>query len=185
MYHIRWLIVALLLGIPAQSEAQEISPLALGARIRISVWIGGPTRLGGTRTVSARRLVGTLKSLKADTLELNVSERIDPRDTTLRSFQWDVQGKGSLVAVPLASVAKVELSLGHRSRVKNVLKSAGIGLAILAGTGVAILLVTPADNVVGPSILLGFTGALWGTIFGAIRDTEKWETVSIDHVQAM
>ena len=91
MHQTSCLLVAFLtLGGPAHSKAQEISLPAPGARIRISSWIRSPMRLRDTPTVSARLLVGTLKSLKADTLKLNVSERIDPRDATLGSFQWDV-----------------------------------------------------------------------------------------------
>ena len=43
-----------------------------------------------------------------------------------------------LLAIPLASVVKVEVSQGHRSRFKSALKSAGIGFAILASTGVIV-----------------------------------------------
>jgi hypothetical protein len=86
--------------------------------------------------------------------------------------------KGSLTAIPVADVSRIELSAGRKSK---ALLGAVIGAAV--GLGVGLWAATTwcsesgCDNEVGGVLVLGVGGAGLGALVGAAVRTERWRQV--------
>jgi hypothetical protein len=169
-------VVLFSLGLRIDLFAQETPLVSRGARVRISAsttiqlfdQISAQIR---EKVVATEAVIGTIAELTADTLKLKIVER------------------STLLAIPLATVKKLEISRGHIPRGNNILKSAGIGLLIGAGVGVLVgkALDDPSSNEMPASgwMLLGGTvgggtGLVLGSVIGASSSTERWEKVSLE-----
>ena len=122
-----------------------------GARVRITV--DKPQK---------HSRVGTLISLRAD------SVRFIPQDTN------------GIVAVPAASVTRLEQSRGRRSnagRGAAIGGLAGLVLGIAASADESSFYEIGAEEVALVTVLTGATGAGIGALIGATSKSERWERV--------
>ena len=162
-----WLLAAA--SLPGLAAAQGSPPsatepdVAPGTRVRVTV------------PGQARR-VGTVVALTGDTLVARW-ERGEPR------------------GVPLSQLSRLEVSRGLHER---PWRGAGIGLALGATVGVVIGAATyegcegrancmelggPGTNAVAAGLVIGTGGAVVGGLLGAVRRTEKWQTVGLERVR--
>lgn len=136
------------------AEAPRGAPLEVGDRVRVLT------------SVSANAITGEVIGIGAEGLRLRSSDRSLPFE------------------VPLASVTRLERSLGKRS---NAGKGALLGTVAGVGIGAAIATkayggsdcdgpCTPYAVIVAAAVT--GAGALLGTIGGALIRTERWESVS-------
>ena len=112
--------------------------------------------------------VGTLVSLETDSLRYTTSDT------------------ASVTALPLASVLKLERSVGKRS---NAGRGATIGGVVGGGLGLGLGLIASADDDefydVGPedvavvTLFLGAVGAGVGALIGSGSKRDRWETVPL------
>jgi hypothetical protein len=152
---LRLLIVILGLTCPAVIGAQQASPLAPGARVRVRI------------APSGRHHTGTLLSLRNDTLTL------------------DRAGRDGAIALPLTDVTQLERSLGPgRCRTRGArLECAVLGTLTGAVVGGAILYqlttCTECDSS-GIGVLLGVpAGAVLGLLVGLYVGGERWERLPV------
>ena len=142
------LLVAIALVAPAPLLAQQATPLPPGAKIRVTA----------TQTLP-RREVGSFTAARNDTL-------------------WMQAGSSNQVAVPLATVERLEVSAG-RARLKWALIGGAVGLlagGVLGGRAGA------EDDFTGTGAAAGFTvGALQGVVLGAavggLAAPRRWRVV--------
>ena len=93
--------------------------------------------------------------------------------------------KGSLTAIPVADVSRLEVSAGRKSK---ALLGAVIGAAV--GLGVGLWAATTwcaesgCDNEAGGVLVLGAGGAGLGALVGAAIKIEKWQPVLANHPQS-
>jgi hypothetical protein len=155
-----WLIVlAVLVAAPTQIRAQDPPPIDPGARVRVS-----------TSSAADERIVGTLAALQSEALVV------------------DVEGHSEPVTLPVASVTRLEVSTGRKSKTAT---GAGIGFGIgaAAGTVLALMFCSDPDNAcgagsfLGGSVLLGLPGAGVGALIGSGIKVERWETVPLDRIR--
>jgi hypothetical protein len=99
------------------------------------------------------------------------------RDTAL------VMDRGTLLALPLASVTKLEVSRGRGSRAG---KGAVIGLLVGTGAGAALGVIDLAgEDEVAEYLFVfyaglgGGVGALLGAVLGAVSRVDRWEPVRL------
>lgn len=142
------MLVAIALVVPAPLLAQQDTPLAPGAKIRVTASRALP-----------RREVGSFTAARNDTL-------------------WMQGGSSDQVAVPLATVERLEVSAG-RARLKWALIGGAVGL--LAG-GVIGGRAGAEDDITGTGAAAGFTvGALQGVVIGAavggLAAPRRWRLV--------
>jgi hypothetical protein len=147
------LVAALVLVAPFPLLAQQESLLAPGERVRVTA-----------PGIGVHERVCTFSALRRDTAL--VMER-----------------GGTLLALPLASITKLEVSRGRRSRVG---KGAVIGLLAGAGAGVLLGALDLAQEEGGAEyVLLGWAGlgagagALFGAVLGAVIRVDRWEPVRL------
>ena len=151
--------------------AQEQPPVRPGDRVRVTHECRTTVRqdpLGKTHT-RCRKDKGTLAAATADSIVLGVDER------------------GTQLTLPVASVTRLEVSRGRKSRV-------ALGAGIGALTGAATLAVIGANlNVcdggyegacAGVGAGVGAVGgALVGLVIGAVTKTDRWEEVPLDQLR--
>ncbi len=119
--------------------------------------------------------MGTVVALKPDTLAVNVENRDSP------------------LALPLASLTKLEVSRGQKSR---TLKGAGIGFLVGGAAGLATAAIACAiagdcaadDPYTGLvyavfGVLGAGVGTLTGAIIGSTIKVDRWETVQLDQLR--
>ena len=94
--------------------------------------------------------------------------------------------------LPLASVTRLEVHRGQKSRVG---RGALIGAAVGAGSGAIIGAIAfsgscidnpdgcPAAGAAIGAIFLGLPGLLVGTVVGALSKTDRWEAVPLDRIR--
>jgi hypothetical protein len=139
-------------------EAQSLTAqVEAGSRVRVT-----------TVPASPGRRIGTLVSLDRD---------------TLRWSRWDTT---SVIAVPVASVARLERSTGRRS---NTGRGAMIGGLIGAGFGLFVGIAAATDNsgflqvgvddIAAVTGIGGAAGAGVGAIIGSLSRRDRWEPVSL------
>ncbi len=171
------LLIAMLVLTPLTTAAGQGATAAPGARIRVSA-----------QGLAATRVVGTVVALRADTLVLA------PQN-----------GRG-LLALPLESVQRLEVSRGRSSVGSTVMKHAGIGLLVGAASGalagpyvLSSACITPEKDLdahwqcfddladgearLKATVLFGIAGTAIGAVVGAIVGRERWEKVAQDQVR--
>lgn len=156
-------IAALLAGLalPTGLTAQTGTPLVPETRVRVILPSAKPTAFGIGR---AQPLVGTVASMRGDTLVL----RRDRTPTT--------------AVVPLASVARIEVSRGVEPRGISLLKGAATGA--LDGMLVAPLAYLPRDCegmacFAETAAISAGIGALAGGILGVASPRERWLPIAL------
>lgn len=113
-----------------------------------------------------------------------------------RTLTMEFDGHPGPVEVEKASVARIERSLGHRSRGKGARRGAGIGLLVGATSGILLGFASGGDDPCGEvrdpfgfcnlafsagekaaiyGIALGALGTIGGAVVGATRSGERWE----------
>ena len=124
---------------------------------------------------SGARITGRLERMGTDTLVMM------GRDSVLRT-------------IPLATVQRLDVARGQRSRVRGTLRGAAIGLGVGAAVGAAVGALAYEDDCAGPEpgFCLGFgrgfeaylgglmggaLGTLVGGTAGAVRDPTRWVSV--------
>lgn len=164
---IAFLVAALVLPASVDLPAQQEPPVAPGDRVRVTA-----------RNIDPDPLVGTLVALGADTCVLEVKSRAEP------------------LALPLASVTKLEVSRERRSK-------AGIGATVgfiggaLAGAVIAIASLDEECGVLSPdcdlnedlesiapaAVLGGLAGIGVGVLVGSVLKVDRWEEVPLDRLR--
>ena len=142
------MLVAIAVVVPAPLLAQQATPLPPGAQIRVTA----------SQTLP-RREVGSFTAARNDTL-------------------WMQARRGDQVAIPLATVERLEMSAG-RPRLKWALIGGAVGLlagGVLGGRAGA------EDDITGTGAAAGFTvGALQGVVLGAtvggLAAPRRWRVV--------
>lgn len=158
--------LALLLAVAASVAAPSAGAQSL-AGVRARVWSSTPPLQGA---------VGTIYSLGGDTMHVSLN------------------GQAAPVAVPLASVLRLQVSRGDRSdNVARWLRWGLLGGAV-AGAAIGAARTTTAeagasegfcseggrcDHAVRYGLIGTAVGAIVGGIFGGITGTERWEEVSL------
>lgn len=161
------LLIAAISIFPGSLYAQEYGQLESGKRIRLSA-----------PTLGLENTVGTLVSLDSQVL---VMSRIEARMRQGRKVM-----DTSLVRVPMAQVARLQVSLGRRSNIDHGAKR---GLLIGSGIGLALGIAWAADNTgfltcdagcVLVNVLGGAsTGAALGAGIGALSSRDIWQDVPV------
>jgi hypothetical protein len=139
-------------------EAQSLTAqVEAGSRVRVT-----------TVPASPGRRIGILVSLDRD---------------TLRWSRWDTT---SVIAVPVASVARLERSTGRRS---NTGRGAMIGGLIGAGFGLFLGIAASTDNsgwwevgaddIAAVTAIVGAGGAGVGALIGSLSKRDRWEPVPL------
>jgi hypothetical protein len=139
-------------------EAQPLLAQAeAGSRVRVT-----------TAPATPGRRIGTLVSLDTD---------------TLRWSRWDTT---SVIAVPMALVARLERSTGRRS---NTGRGAMIGGLIGAGFGLFLGIAATTDDsgwfevgiddIAAVTAILGAGGAGAGALIGSLSKRDRWEPVPL------
>ena len=160
-------LVILPLITPVTGLAAQQTLVTPGARVRISA-----------PTVAESPLLGTVVALPADTLIVDALDYADP------------------LALPLASLARLEVSQGQESRTLNTLKGAGFGSLIGVGAGLATVGILCAingdcdadDPYTGMAFVvfgaLGLAvGAPTGAIIGLTKEVDRWVDVPLDRLR--
>jgi hypothetical protein len=157
------LVAALLLTASVSLFAQEEPPVAPGDRVRVTA-----------PTIEPDRLVGTVMEIGADTCVL------------------EVEGRADTLALPLASVTKLEVNWGSES---NAARGAGLGLLAGGFVGVAFGAAfcsgdrceTSGASVGQAALFFGGFGAGVGLVIGAgigqVSRRDLWRTVDLQSVR--
>jgi hypothetical protein len=150
------MLVLLLVAFLLETQAL-LAQVATGARVRVT-----------TMPATRGRRIGSLVSLDRD---------------TLRWSRWDTS---SVIAVPIASVARLERSTGRRS---NAGRGAMIGGLIGAGLGLFVGVAASTDDtgffevgaedVAAVTAILGAGGAGVGALVGSLSSRDRWEPVGL------
>ncbi len=167
--HYRWYIcrIAALVFVLFLAVVAELraqeAPVAQGDRVRISA------------RIPYGRVVGTVAGLSADTLMV------------------DIRSGDARLAVPLASVTRLEVSRGQKSAIA---KGARIGFLVGAGVGVGVGALFGAglgEDVCSSGCVGAFAGigalgggavgTLIGLGIGASSKTDQWEAVPLNHIR--
>ncbi|MFN2400224.1 MAG: hypothetical protein ABR543_16540 [Gemmatimonadaceae bacterium] len=159
----------------ATSEAQEVLPVGLGSRVRVSLAAAdGASRMSypSHKPSDTNVRIGTIASISADTLVIR-------------------EGKdGALHTIPIDSVARLEMSRGRGMNGRNMVAGALLGFAVGAAIGVATASKGSScdENSIcfeedfapmGGALVGGLGGALVGTLIGAAMAGERWQTVKL------
>ena len=148
--------------------------LPAGRRVRITSksekkqWF---TRKKLKGSVLIGQIVGTVVRLDSDSLVVS-------------------EGEAESLAIPLASVARIEVSMGQK---RNAGTGALIGLLVGVGSGAlagysagddepGIISFTAGEKAALGGVLLGAVGLVIGTVYGPAEKTEKWKPVSLDRM---
>ena len=133
----------------------------------------------GTPSVSNRSIVGTVVPAGADTLKVRLEwDPVQARDDYRAT--WTSSGSQSLLmAIPLASVTRLDVSSGWK---RNGVNGAIIGFLAGAFFGAVSGYEHDPAYCCAPEIVLGGFGLVVGTVLGAITKTEIWKPVSLDRM---
>lgn len=153
-------VIMALAGIPNATALAQAAAVHIGQRVRV------------TSAVEATPIrIGVIEAIDADTLRLQHTGKA---------------GDTLATAIPMASIAGLQVSRGRHSR---WLMGLGIGFGAGAVTGAILgasseddLLFTSGDKAVMGGVALGVIGGAVGVVAGALTKTERWETVPIDRV---
>jgi hypothetical protein len=137
------------------AQVQDAGPaVKIGERVRVEA-----------PEFSAKRLVGTVVEIGAD------------------SLKFEVQGRG-LVRLPLRAITALEVSRGKKS---NGLSGFGLGVLGGAAAGWAIFSIDHKKYDIDPrpygAILGGAAGGLLGLIIGINTHTDLWEPVPVPKIR--
>lgn len=151
------LVIAALAGIPSAAAVAQAAGLHPGQRVRVtSAAEAAPVRTG-------------------------VIETIDRHTLHLRTA-----GDTVATAIPMASIARVQVSRGRHSKWLTGLAigmgAGAVGGAILGGSSEDDLLFSSGDKAVIGAVGFGVLGGAVGVVAGALTKTERWETVPVDRV---
>ncbi len=165
------ILVAILAFVPLASATAQV-PVRPGARVRVT----GPPICPPTYTicVGGPRLqsVGTFVTCEADSIIM--------------------ESNGNVLALPLDSVTKLEVSWGRKT---NTGMGAGIGFLVGGLVGARIGYASYEEcsclgGGVGPETLAlvgavigGFGGLVTGALIGLEIETDRWEEVPLDRVR--
>jgi hypothetical protein len=168
-------ICAISVVIPFASLGAQQSALP-GDRVRVSECHIRTLRSGTLRN-ECERHVGTLSVLTAQVVTLRM------------------EGTATEFAVPLDSVIKLEVHRGRRARtgrgaligsIVGVASGAIVGVAVAKGPSTCEDLGWPepcgARLALTGGLLFGASGALVGTVIGALIKTDRWEEVPLDRL---
>jgi len=151
--------------------AQEVSP---GTRVRITA-----------TSIAEHRIVGTILTIGADTLTLRTKRKVAP-------FMLKSNGQAETLAIPFASVTKLEVIRGKK---RNVVKGAGIGVVVGGLSGVVygfsegddppggILEWTAKEKAAMLGIMGSLSGVVLGALIGALKTTDQWEKAPLDRLR--
>ena len=169
------MLVAILAFVPLVSATAQV-PVRLGERVRVTGHFCQfySNCLGG----QPEHRVGTFVAWKSDTLV--------------------VQSNGDILALPLDSVTRLDVSWGRKT---NTGKGAGIGLVLGGLAGAFIGLASHEECVprgwfscIGPdfgsegaalggALLGGLGGLVVGALIGSAVKTDRWEEVPLDRLR--
>lgn len=153
------LVIGALAGIPNAAAVAQTAALHTGQRVRV------------TSAVEATPVwTGVIEAIDADTLHLRHAGKA-----------------GDTVAnIPMASIARVEVSRGRHSRWLTGLAigmgAGAAGGAILGASSEDDLLFSSGDKAMIGAVGFGVLGGAVGVVAGALTKTERWETVPVDRV---
>ncbi len=154
-------LALLVLGAHVSGAEREDKPLQLseGARVRISAPV-----------VAARPILGTVVGLDERTVDVAVI------------------GKGDAVVVPRSAISRIDVGCGRRSRGRNALIGAGIGLGMGALLGLAHGGDDPemwiAYSAGEYALMFAALGAPAGALVGAaVPPRERWRELPLPAVQ--
>jgi hypothetical protein len=154
---------ALLAGVAwSAALAQAPAPVQPGQRVRVQ-----------STVAHTPVLIGAVEAIGADTLVV----RHD-----------DGAGAGVATAIPLSSIARLQVSRGRHSKwLTGLVLGAGVGAAAGAIIGAAThdendFLFSAAGDAVLGAIVLTPVGALTGMVIGLLVKTERWRTVPLERV---
>ena len=177
--HHATILVAILAFVPLASvTAQEPPPVKVGDRVRVTA-----PDLG--------RREGTVQLLTTDSLVMRLKEYGGWPVYSARGMpNISARGMPNRLAIPLASVTRLELSTPGGSRAGRGaligLALGGIGGAVGAGAACASSTFFRDDS--GGCAVMGFavfgaSGALLGAIIGAMTTSTRWEEVPLDRLR--
>jgi hypothetical protein len=157
------ILVAILAFVPlASATAQVPPPVKVGDRVRVTA-------------PDVRRREGTVQLLTTDSLVMRLP---------------GYGGTPNRLAIPLASVTRLELSMPGGSRAGQGaltgLAIGGVGGAIVAGTACAgdqLLEDAAVGCALVGAVFFGAGGALVGAIIGAMTTGTRWEEVPLDRLR--
>lgn len=165
-------VIALLLQVGyVPCAALEVSP---GTRVRVTA-----------PSIAEHRIVGTIVTIGADTLTLKTKRKVEP-------FILNSNGQAETLAIPFASVTKLEVIRGKK---RNVVKGAGIGVVVGGLSGVVygfsegddppggILGWTAKEKAAMLGIMGSLSGGVLGALIGALKTTDRWEKAPLDRLR--
>jgi hypothetical protein len=159
-------------------SALLVMMLAVVARSGAVAQVGGPVQPGQRVRVQSTVahtpvLIGAVEAVGTDTLVVR---------------RADGAGAGVATAMPLSSIARLQVSRGRHSKwLTGLALGAGVGAASGAVIGAAThkdndILFSTGDNAVLGAIVFTPVGALTGMVIGLLVKTERWQTVPLDRV---
>jgi len=154
--------LGLLVTAVASSAVAQEAPLRPGQRVRVQSAI-----------VNTPVVTGAVEAIRPDTLVVR------PEDGA---------SGGVATAIPLSSIARLQVSQGRHSKwVTGLVVGLGIGVgggAILGATTCeGDFLFTTGDCAVMGATLFGAVGAVSGTVVGLLTKSERWESVPVNRVR--
>ena len=157
------MLVAILAFVPLTSATAQVPPpVKVGDRVRVTA-------------PDVRRREGTVQLLTTDSLVMRLP---------------GYGGTPNRLAIPLASVTRLELSMPGGSRAGQGaltgLAIGGVGGAIVAGTACAgdqLLEDAAGRCALAGAVIFGAGGALLGFIVGAMITGTRWEEVPLDRLR--
>jgi hypothetical protein len=138
--------------IPSSLLAQDQQAVAPGDRIRVTA-----------PAISADRLVGTLTGMRDDT------------------YSMVVEGRDGSLAVPIASLTRLEVSRGRKSLV-----TWGAVVGVLVGGTLSFALINSSeasDARITSAVLFAGLGGLAGALGGSYIRYDDWETVPLGQLR--
>ena len=158
---IRHASLVLMVAAMAWSDGVAQQPAAVqpGQRVRVRL-----------ATAAAPEVVGVVRVMTSDSLTLE---------------QESGANAGTTTTIPLAGISRLQVSRGrHSTWGKGLLFGAGVGAVAGAIVGLASgnsegLFNSPSFDAALGVIVFAPTGAVIGTVVGAMTRTERWETVPI------
>ncbi len=181
MRNITLLVVVLAVTPFISVTAQQRLPVKPGDRVQVTHECSTSVRRGQTRT-RCRKDRATLVTATADSLVLGVDEQ------------------GTQLAIPVASVTRLEMSRGWKRHTDEGIVY-GLVLGLVAGGFVGALTYEPPPPCKGLFCDLGdvdlggvervalgavigiFIGGVWGALVGTANKTERWEEVPLDQLR--
>jgi len=154
------LVIGALAGIPNAAAVAQAAALHTGQRVRVT------------------------SAVEATPVRTGVIEALDP--DTLHLRHTGKAGDTVATAIPMASIARVEVSRGRHSRWLTGLAigmgAGAAGGAILGASSEDDLLFSSGDKAVIGAVGFGMLGGAVGVVAGALTKSERWETVPANRV---